>query len=64
MRIDEKLIKVSLSKIPVDQEFNLGDDVTVVVRGVVTKLAHEDNQGGSYDEVYTVKGIVAEAVKD
>lgn len=64
MKVDEKLVKISLSKIPVEETLELGDDVAITVRGTVVKVAHEDNQDGTYDEVYTVKGIVGEAVKD
>ena len=60
MRIDEKVVKISLSKIPIEEELNLGDDVTIVVSGSVVKIAHEDNQDGSYDVVYIVKGMVGE----
>lgn len=64
MKVDEKLVKISLSKIPVDFNLELGQDITILVNATVVKVAHEDNNDSTYDEVYTVKGVTAEVIKD
>jgi hypothetical protein len=60
----DQLVKISMSKIPVDQPLELGDDVKLFIQGNITKLSHEDNQDGTYDQVYIVKGIIAEVLGD
>jgi len=60
MKPDQYLVKISMSKIPVEFPLELGQDVSLFVKGNITKLSHEDNQNNTYDEVYTVKGLVAE----
>jgi hypothetical protein len=62
--MNEQLVKISMSKIPVDQPLSLGDDVQIIIQGTVTKLSHEDCQDGTYDVVYIVKGVLAEVIKD
>ena len=64
MRIDEKLVKISLSKIPIEYSLDLGDDVTIVISGTVVKISQEDNQDGSCNEVYTIKGVVGEVARE
>jgi len=60
-RVNEHLVKISTSKITIPNELNLGDEVTLVVQGDVTKIEQEDNQDGTYDQIYIVKGIIANA---
>lgn len=62
MKVDQHLIKISMGKIPIEQPLELGEDVKLFVKGNVAKLSHEDNQDGTFDEVYIVKGIVAETI--
>ena len=64
MKPDQYLVKISMSKIPVEFPLELGQDVSLFVKGNITKLSHEDNQNNTYDEVYTVKGLVAEVLAD
>lgn len=59
MEINEKLVKVSMSKVPILGELKLGDEVQILMQGTVTKLEHEDNQDNTYNEVYIVKGTIS-----
>ena len=58
-KINEILVKISMSPIPVERELKLGDDVTIQVMGSVVKSEDRDNQDGTIDRVYHVKGIEA-----
>lgn len=61
--VDERLVKVSMAQIPVTDTLELGDTVRVMVEGDVTKIEHKDNQDGTYNEVYVIKGIYGETIK-
>lgn len=63
-RVDQHLVKISMSKIPIESPLELGQDVSLFVKGNITKLSHEDNQDGTFDEVYVLKGLVAEVISD
>lgn len=58
MEINERLVKISAGMIPIADELGLGDDVQLVVDGSVTKMEQMDNQDGTYNLVYVVKGVV------
>jgi len=58
--VDEHLVKISMSKIPIEETLELGQDVNILVKGTVTKVSQEDNNDGSYNQVYIIKGAVAE----
>ncbi len=64
MKPDQYLVKISMSKIPVEFPLELGQDLEIVVKGTIVKSSNEDNQDGTYDEVYIVKGLVAEVLAD
>lgn len=59
--VNEYAIKISMSKINIPNSLKLGDEVTIQLTGDVTKIEQLDQQDGTYDEVYTVKGIFADA---
>lgn len=59
MEINERLVKISAGLVPIEGEINLGDDVQILLSGTVTKTEQMDNQDGTYNLVYVVKGIVS-----
>lgn len=59
MEINERLVKISAGLVPIEGEINLGDDVQILVSGTVVKTEQMDNQDGTYNLVYVVKGIVS-----
>ena len=64
MEINEKLVKVSMGKVPIIGELKLGDEVQILMQGEVTKEEHENNQDGTYNQVFIVKGIIAYVNKE
>lgn len=61
-KIDERLIKIMASAIPIDAQLTLGDDVVLKVIGTVVKEVSDDNNDGTYNLTYIVKGIVVEEI--
>lgn len=59
MEINEKLVKISAGLVPIEGELKLGDDVQILLSGTVTKTEQMDNQDGTYNLVFVVKGIVS-----
>lgn len=59
MTINERLVRISTGLTPIEQELELGKDVQIVVSGNVVKVEKKDNQDGSYDLVYVIKGLVS-----
>lgn len=59
MQINEKLIKISAGVVPVEQELELGQDVQLTISGNITKVEHLDQQDGTINVVYIVKGIIS-----
>ncbi len=62
MKVNEYLVKVSAGMVPIDQELALGDSVIVQVNGDVVKLEDQDNQDGTCQRIYTVKGVFSEVI--
>lgn len=60
MKIDEHLIKLSAGKIPIDHELKIGEEVGVFVKGTVVKIEDTDNNDGTINRTYIVKGEIAE----
>jgi hypothetical protein len=60
--LNQNLVKISMSKIPIDSTLELGQEVKLFVEGSITKISQEDNQDGSFDQVYIVKGIMSEVI--
>lgn len=59
MKVNEHLIKVSASAIPIEGELKLGDDVELMIQGTVVTVLDKDLQDGTIDRVYTIKGVLA-----
>jgi hypothetical protein len=59
MPVNEHFIRISSSPVVIDKPLELGKEVTLYVTGDVTKIEQRDNQDGSYDEVYVVKGVLS-----
>jgi len=53
--INDTLIHVSGLMHLDGKTFNLGDDVTLILKGAIVKAAEEDNQDGTRDVTYTFK---------
>lgn len=53
--IDEKLIRIT-GKFPIPKEMELGKDYRVLVYGSVVKTEDSDNQDGTVNRTYVVKG--------
>jgi hypothetical protein len=63
-QVNEYMIKVSMGRMVVDRPMQLGDSVRVLIEGDVTKIEQLDNQDGTHDEVYVVKGIYAQNLNE
>lgn len=59
MQINERLVKISAGIVPVEQELELGQDVQLTISGNITKVEHLDQQDGTINVVYVVKGIIS-----
>ena len=59
MEVNEKLVRVSAGLVPIEQELELGDDVRLVIEGTVVKEEHEDQNDGTINVIFVVKGVVA-----
>lgn len=60
MTINEHLVKVSSSSVPIMQALNLGTDVVIRISGSVVKIEDKDNHDGTFNRLYIIKGVVAE----
>ena len=58
--VNENLIRISAGLTPIPQELQLGDDIRVLLDASVTKIELKDNQDGTFNRVYVIKGIVAD----
>lgn len=54
--IDEILVKVS-GRLPVGRKLEMGEDVTLEIIGSVVKEEATDNQDGTVNICYVVKGL-------
>ena len=57
--VNERLVKLSSSLTPIEGDLDLGQDVQIVFQGNVVKMEQKDNQDGTYDLVYVVKGLIS-----
>ena len=64
MKINERLVKVSAAAIPISEELEMGAEIVLIVTGTVTKSEDSDNQDGTVNRTYTVKGELAVKVED
>lgn len=57
MNINTRFIKISKGKVEVPSDYELGDDLTVHLKGTVVKEEITDNQDGTADKTYIVKAV-------
>lgn len=58
--INENLIKVKSDAIPIGRTMELGEDVRLLLEGTVVQLQEVDNNDGTKNVIYLVKGIIAQ----
>lgn len=63
LRVNENLVKISAGKVVTPFPLNLGEDVDILIEGTVVKSEDADNNDGSVDRTFVVKGIIAEVLK-
>jgi len=59
MEVNEIRLKVSGALIAITEELELGQDVMLQVQGAVTNVVEKDNDDGTKDVTYVVKGVIA-----
>lgn len=64
METNERTVRIRASAIPIDEELSLGQDVFLLVQGTVTQRLEKDNDDGSMDVCFEVKGIAAHDPRD
>lgn len=64
LTINEHLVKISSGLMVTDKPLKLGDDVAILVKGTVTKIEQRDNNDGTFDQIYVVKGVIGEALDE
>jgi len=60
LEINEHLVQIKGDRITIPNGLRLGQDVRLVVDGNVEKILEQDNQDGTKDVIYMVKGIIVE----
>lgn len=60
MQVNEHLLRVSSSLIPIEDELFMGQELRVKIDVTVTQITEKDLQNGEIDRIYTLKGIIAE----
>mgnify|MGYP001558164921 CR=1 FL=1 len=63
MKINDHAIQINAGYISIGEPLEMGDTVTVVVEGEVTQIKQNDNQDGTYDVIYKIKGSIADIKK-
>lgn len=61
MKVNSRSVKISAGKIEIEHALQNGAEVSLRVQGDVVKEEHIDNQDGTEDIVYVVKGIIIDA---
>ena len=59
MEINERLVKISAGLVPIEGKLELGEDVQILLSGTVTKTEQMDQQDGTYNLVFIVKGTIS-----
>lgn len=62
MKINQYLIRVKASAIPITQELKMGEELSAIIMGTVTKIEDTDNDNGSIDRTYHITGQFAECI--
>jgi len=63
MTINERFIKIS-SRSPIAEDLELGDNVTLIIRGSIVKRDEKDLQDGTKDTIAILKPIDTQIVSD
>ena len=61
--IEQRLLKISARNIFINHSLEPGDEVEIVVRGIVDNVAARPNYDGTVNMIYTVKGEIAKVSK-
>jgi len=64
MEVNENLLTVSAGYIILDTPLKIGDDVILTISGTVITTTDKDNNDGTINRVFKVKGIIANVIKD
>ena len=56
MKVNERLLTISRAYIATADDFNLGDELSISIEGEVVKIEHKDNQDGTENIVYHIRG--------
>lgn len=59
--IDEILVRAS-NRVPIEKKLEMGQDVTIEIKGSVVKEEVTDNQDGTVNVCYIVKGLTAKVL--
>lgn len=57
-RVNEHLIVISRSAMPIGREFKMDEDVSLIVEGSVVKIEEKSRQDGTFDRVVVIKPII------
>lgn len=64
MTVNERFLTIraiaAKDRIILTEPLELGAEVDLMIRGVVQRISKENNDDGTFDEVYIIKGIIAE----
>lgn len=60
--INELLIRIQSSPVPIVKELELGDSVSAIVMGDIIKVEDKDEYDGSITRTYHIKGQFAECI--
>src|SRR3712207_8911997 len=58
--IEQRLLKISARNILINHSLEPGDEVEIVVRGIVDNVAARPNYNGTVNMIYTVKGEITD----
>ena len=61
--IEQRLLKISARNILINQSLEPGDEVEIVMRGIVDTVAARPNYDGTVSLIYTVKGEITNVSK-
>ena len=60
--VNERLVKISASAIITPEELHIGEEVSLLVKGSVVKIEDRDNQDGTINRVFVIKGELGESI--
>lgn len=62
MTVNERLVKIRASAIPIERELINGSEVSLRVDGEVAAVKSVPNYDGTENVIYEIKGVVVEEV--